>query len=377
MKVCIWDEAPSHYNSDFFNALRKNGIDLEVRYIRKISNNRVKEGWSGIESLPKNELYINPDSIDDAISSLPDWKDRIHIVVCNFSIPFYINLIRFLIKNNVKWIHRGERSGINLIKFVHFNYVAYKIFQPIFFNIKGHKKYSALINKYALGALAIGETAKNDFIKWGVSGKKIEILPYSEKELLIPTISPSWFKKNEKYFIYAGSLCKRKGIDVLIEAFLGLNFQNPDMSWKLILIGKDKTNGVYHKLVKKYNLSDRVIFTGTIDNCEINKHIYYGDVFILPAFFDGWGMVLNEAASLKKPLISTDWAGASMHLIQNGENGFIVKAKDINKLKHAMQFYIDNPNKVKIHGEKSFSIFQNYTVDACVKKFISAVHNWI
>jgi glycosyltransferase involved in cell wall biosynthesis len=100
------------------------------------------------------------------------------------------------------------------------------------------------------------------------------------------------------------------------------------------------------------------------------------DVFILPSLFDGWGAVLNEAASVKKPLISTDECGAAYHLIDDKKNGFRVKAGSVDHLRKAMQFYIDNPEKIIIHGKISHQIYKNFTPDKNVEQFLYSLIKW-
>ena len=374
MKICIWDPMPSHYGQHFYKVLSKH-IDLEVRYFEKVPKTRIDLGWNSYEYLPNNQKYI--ESLDESIISLPDWKNRIHII-SGYSFYFNKDLIKLFIKNNVKWAHWGERSGINLVKMIHFNYIMFDILYPLFIWARGYKKYAKLINRNALGAFAVGEASKKDFIHWGVNEHKIEILPYSINALSKPEESPPWFNAdNEKYFIYLGNLNKRKGIGVLLKAFEKLNFRNRRNKWKLILAGKDESCGFYNKLSERYKISDKVIFTGHIKAGEINKHIYYADVFVLPTLFDGWGVVINEAISIGKPVISTSQAGASIHLIKNGKNGFIVNAKDVLTLKNAMQSFIDNPNLISAYGENSFKIFQEYSPESNSIRFIDAINKWI
>ena len=374
MKICFWNTMPSHYTQPFYKVLSKH-VDLEVRYFEKVSKTRIDLGWNSYEYLPNNQKYV--ESLNEGIISLPDWKNRIHII-SGYSSHFNKDLIKLFIKNNVKWAHWGERSGINLVKMIHFNYIMFDILYPLFIWVRGYKKYAKLINRNALGAFAIGGAAKKDFINWGVNEHKIEILPYSINALSKPNESPSWFNAdNEKYFIYLGTLNKGKGIGILLKAFEKLNFRNRRNKWKLILAGKDESCGFYNKLSERYKISDKVIFTGPIKVGEINKHIYYADVFVLPTLFDGWGVVINEAISIGKPVISTNQAGASMHLIKNGKNGFIVNAKDDLTFKNAMQSFIDNPDLISAYGENSFKIFQEYSPESNSIRFIDAINKWI
>lgn len=374
LKICIWMNMPSHHQTAFFKALSdRKDIDLRIRYYKMISDDRKKLGWDD-HTLFSYEKYT--DNIDDAINSLVDWKERIHIIP-GISSPFLRELINMAIVENVKWIHWSERAGIGLAGLLHFNYSLINLFYPLFLRLKGYRKYSKQINQYALGAFAIGKLAKEDFLNWGVENQKIELLSYSLAALdKTKKVSIALKKKDEITFsfMYIGSLDERKGIDVLIKAFGKLNSSD---HWNLILVGDDRSNGIYMKQVEELGLIDRVKFTGVIDSSKINEYLNQADVFILPTRFDGWGAVLNEAASLKKAMISTNQAGAAYHLIKDGENGYMVKAGDINELSKAMKFYIDNPEKINTHGEKSFEILQKYTPEENAKLFVSTIKKWL
>lgn len=371
MKICIWMNMPSHHQSAFFRVLsERKDIDLQVRYYEKVPEVRKKLGWKDGKELGLNQTYI--DSVNTIESSIPDWKERIHIIP-GFSSPFLKELIDFTILNNLKWIHWSERSGIGLAKSLHYNYSLINLLTPLFLKAKGYKEYANKINEYALGAFAIGELAKKDFIKWGVNEKKIRFLPYSLDPLSKTIGIENLLKTDERLFMYVGALSKRKGIHELLLAFQKSISKFP--KWKLALIGDDRSNGLYKKQVKDLNIEENVIFTGVVPSNQINNYMEQADVFVLPTLFDGWGAVLNEAASLGKALISTDQAGAAYHLIKNGENGFMVKAKNIDELSNAMQYYMEHPEAINNYGQKSLELFKYYTPKKSAELFVSNIYD--
>jgi glycosyltransferase involved in cell wall biosynthesis len=93
-------------------------------------------------------------------------------------------------------------------------------------------------------------------------------------------------------------------------------------------------------LTESLNVSD-VEFIGSIIP-DRTKDIYkHADVFVLPSreldgYHEDWGLVVNEAMSMKLPVITTTAVGASYDMIINGHNGFIVKESSVEELYHAM-----------------------------------------
>jgi len=359
---------PSHHQSSFFDSLNScSDIDLKVFYYEKLSKDRKELGWSE-KTLSTYEQYVI--SLDDALISLKDWKERVHIIP-GFSSKFLKKLIKVVIKNNVKWIHWSERLGFGLAKMVNFNYFLFDALYPIFLRVKGYKRYAKKINRYALGVFAIGELAIEDFVKLGIKRDKIKFLPYSIKGLNYTNISK---QDNEITFIFIGVLNRRKGISILLKAFSKLP---NNYNYKLLLIGDDKSKGRYKEMAINLNIIDRVEFLGVKPNEEINRYLSKADIFVFPTLFDGWGVVLNEALSMGKAIISTNQAGASYHLIKDSKNGFIVDAKSVEELKEAMLFFLKNPNKIREYGLVSLDIFKYFTPQEIAKDFISNINYFL
>ena len=294
--------------------------------------------------------------------------------------PMYHQIMLFrvldcinLIENNLKWINWVERSGVRLFQLLRENSFLFSLFFPLYQRFY-NRTYAHQIEKYSLGTFVSGFKAEQDFLKKGVSKNKIKHLYYAleplEKSELIPNeLNNSKFKY---HFIYVGALSQRKGIDVLLKAFSKID-QN---EWGLILVGKDTMNGKYQDLAKKLKIQDKVQFTGAVEFTKVNEFMSFADVFILPTRFDGWGAVLNEAASLEMPIISTDECGAAYHLIQHDSNGYRVKTDSIKDLSNAMKIYLDTPENISKHGQVSLELFKHFLPMKNVKRLVAALEEW-
>jgi len=368
--ICIWMNMPSHHQSGFFDALYRNpAIDLKVRYYDLVNSEREKLGWQTSFILKDYEAYIGDNWRDELYSSATP-RERIHIIP-GIRAPILAEILNEIIKHNIKWVHWSERSGINFANKMRFNYLLIETLFPFFLYLKNYKKYAKLINQYAYGAFAQGILAKTDFIRWGIHHQKIEYLFYSIKQET-SSFEPSFSDKIS--FCYIGELSLRKGTDLLITSFQRLKEAK---NYELLLVGNDLGNGKYQKLANQLKIADRIRFVNTVPVSDVPKYIYNSAIFVLPSRFDGWGVVLNEAASFSKPLISTDQCGAAFHLIKNGENGFRVKSSSVSELSKAMQYYIDYPDQIEKHGKRSYEIYQDFTTDKNVERFLYALNKWI
>lgn len=356
-KILLWMNMKSHHQSGFISAMIDQGLDVKVFYYGTLSEDRKKLGWLESELIESVEYKVEPNI--SSINQCDDWRNRVHIVP-GIGTSFLRKLIKYLIVSNAKWFHWSE-AGHPGIKW----YLSYP--RKLWF--------SRMINKYSLGALAIGDMAKNDFLRWGVDLKKIYYLPYSVLPLELPEIKSEnydFLKKYKTRFLFVGQLCERKQTHVLIHAFSKMLNKFDDAC--LMLVGSGDEDK-YKKMVHKLGVKENIYFIGSMPASQIPEVMNVCDVFVLPSKFDGWGMVLAEAASMSKALIATDRCGAASHLITHGENGYIVPANKEGALIHAMKSYCCNNELSYQHGLKSIIKYNFITPKECAKKLCEILNN--
>jgi glycosyltransferase involved in cell wall biosynthesis len=106
-----------------------------------------------------------------------------------------------------------------------------------------------------------------------------------------------------------GSVTPRKGHLLLIEALAELR----DFAWRLTCIGsleRDRTAAAaLHRTIAANNLGDRVALVGECRPELLSAAYRDADLFVLPSFEEGYGMVYAEALAHGLPIIATT-AGA-------------------------------------------------------------------
>jgi glycosyltransferase involved in cell wall biosynthesis len=105
------------------------------------------------------------------------------------------------------------------------------------------------------------------------------------------------------------TLTPRKGHDRLIRALARLR----DRDWRLTLVGSTDRDGEtgerIRRLVHRSSLDDRVSFAGEAHGAALDEHYRQADVFVLPTFHEGYGMVVAEALAFGLPIVSTRTGG--------------------------------------------------------------------
>ncbi|HEY9129219.1 MAG TPA: glycosyltransferase, partial [Sulfurovum sp.] len=99
---------------------------------------------------------------------------------------------------------------------------------------------------------------------------------------------------------------------------------------------------------KAYLETGEVIWLGHRDDVLLLTAM--SDIYVLPSYREGVPRTLLEAASMGKPIITTDTVGCR-EVVVNGENGYLIPVKDEISLAEKIEYLANDPNKRKIMGE--------------------------
>lgn len=138
------------------------------------------------------------------------------------------------------------------------------------------------------------------------------------------------------YFCAVGRLVEQKGFDMLIQAYAQARTKNSRLP-KLIIVGIGEQLDELNRLAESLNVQEYVEFYGFTDNP------YYiirnAQAFILSSRHEGMPTALVEAMYLNTPVIAFDCPTGPSELIENGSNGFLVEANNVDKLADAIIQY--------------------------------------
>lgn len=142
------------------------------------------------------------------------------------------------------------------------------------------------------------------------------------------------------------SLSPRKGHDVLLRALAGVRGR----SWRLVCVGSttrdpDTARGL-RELVRELGLTDHVLFAGEADADTTGACYAASDVFVLPTWYEGYGMVVAEALARGLPVVATP-TGAIPDLL-GGEAGLLVGPGDVPGWTDALERLFDPAQRARL-----------------------------
>lgn len=184
------------------------------------------------------------------------------------------------------------------------------------------------------GIAAIGEVAAEAYRDL-FPGKPIFNIPYFCNLEPYQTASASKSPRSGDVIevLFSGQMIDRKGVDVLLTAFIEAAATNPKLRLKLLGSGPEKAR--YMAMVPT-NLHNRVDFAGHKEPLELPAIFAAADIFCLPSRHDGWGVVVNEALGAGLPILVSDAVGAGRDLVRDGVNGLVTPAGDVPSLAAAI-----------------------------------------
>lgn len=152
-------------------------------------------------------------------------------------------------------------------------------------------------------------------------------------------------------FGFVGRVVDRKGINELFSAFSMLYEKNHNIA--LLIVGPIEEEQLNDKsIISKLEEHPGIFLVGKKNQNEIPLYLAIQDAFVLPAWWEGFGNVLIQAAAMGIPVISTYGTG-TRDAVNENYNGLLVAVKDENALHNAMlNLYEDNlyAKKLGVNG---------------------------
>ncbi len=150
--------------------------------------------------------------------------------------------------------------------------------------------------------------------------------------------SPVAINHNEHFiFLFIGRLIKDKGIFEFVEASRILKKKYPLISFNVI--GPFWHQNLKSNTITKSDLQNWIV-EGIIDyegeKKDIRKFIGRADCIVLPSYREGTSNILLEAASMEKPIVTTNTTGCK-ETVENGVTGYLCKVKDSKDLADKME----------------------------------------
>ena len=166
--------------------------------------------------------------------------------------------------------------------------------------------------------ISVSPSTSEALKKIGIAENNITIIHNGlDHEMLRPTREKTTFPS----IIYLGRLKKYKRLSLLIDAFTKILTEFPQA--RLFLVGTGDEETSLRNLTKKYNLADRVTFSGFVTDQEKVDLLSQSWVFVTPSLVEGWGLSVLEANACGTPAIAFAVPGLQNSIVDQ-KTGFLI-----------------------------------------------------
>ncbi len=227
------------------------------------------------------------------------------------------------------------------------------------------------IFKLGSAFLAIGSKNQKYYEAFGIDPQKIFRVPFA--------VDNTFFSQRTDQLRGEAAELRKKlninpGLPVVLFAskFIGRKrpldmlkaFHTNDLMAKaaLVYVGSGPEETTLRSYVDQHGLQN-IHFLGFQNQSQLPKYFALADVFVLPSENEPWGLVVNEAMCARLPVILAEEIGAAEDLLFHGENGFKYRAGDISALGNYLRYLIENPERRRQMGHRSYEIIQAWSFE--------------
>ena len=148
---------------------------------------------------------------------------------------------------------------------------------------------------------------------------------------------------NRRTILYVGRIEPLKGLDILLKAIALLN---DSTGANLIIVGgsleKDAELERLNTLANNLDISDIVTFTGSVDQEYLPDYYNAADVFVLPSWYESFGLAALEAMACGTPVVVSRVGGLTT-FVEHGKTGHLVPWRCPEAFARSLETLLANP----------------------------------
>lgn len=153
---------------------------------------------------------------------------------------------------------------------------------------------------------------------------------------------PAGVKHNQQIVLAVCYLIKRKGVDVLLEAWSKIITRHPKA--RLWIVGNGPEEANLKQLTKELQLESKVRFWGFVDNKKVGRYYAEAGIFVSPTRAEPFGQTLLEAMAAGLPIVASATGGIID--IVTKEVGYIFPVDDVGRLATALDKLLREPKQI-------------------------------
>lgn len=235
-----------------------------------------------------------------------------------------------------------------------------------------------LVRRRVAGAVCIGTLNRRYYEHYGFGGDRLFFAPYVvDDEFFAGQAGPAaeraaqWraelgIPPDATVVGFAAKLSAVKDCATLVEAFGRVAKGNV----ALAIVGDGPLRADLERRASRY--PDACIrFAGFANQRQMPAAYALCDVFALPSVFEPWGLAINEAMNLSRPVIVSDQVGCAPDLVA-ADNGWTFPAGDVDALAAILAQALASRPRLADMGRASVARIAGWGMEQAVQGFVHA-----
>jgi glycosyltransferase involved in cell wall biosynthesis len=174
--------------------------------------------------------------------------------------------------------------------------------------------------------------------------------------------------REDAVVLFAGKLESKKRPLDLLHAFTQARLSDAS----LLFVG----SGPLEQQVRAAAAGHPRIFFAPFQNQSLMPRTYaVCDVFVLPSFgkYETWGLAVNEAMCMNRPIIVSDHVGCAQDLVAPYQNGLIFNAGDVPALARCLQEALSDRARLRNWGARGRAMIEDYSYSQATHGLMAAM----
>ncbi len=216
------------------------------------------------------------------------------------------------------------------------------------------------------------------FVRNGlVASKYTDRIPGSGIDIDSFKSSNNIFMENQEIiFLFVARLIREKGIEEYIEAIKMIKDITFDKPVKFQIIGDlypSNPSSIQDKELNGWIEDGLVEYFGYQE--DVKSFIEKSSCVVLPSYREGLSKSLLEAASMEKPIITTNVSGCR-DVVDDGVNGYLCEVKDSYSLKNQLVKMIElTPSQRENMGKRGRKkVINEFSDERVIEKYLNSIH---
>lgn len=164
------------------------------------------------------------------------------------------------------------------------------------------------------GLFAMSRHAADEFLRLsGMPSEKVHVV-HAGVNTIVQSKENTTSPVDAPFLLFAGRDFRRKGGDIVLQAFPLLRRQHPEL--KLVIAGPRQWEWG--------DIPEGVIYLGDIARTQLQGYFRHAKAYVMPSRYEAYGIAFAEALCFGLPVIARN-AFAMKEIVEHGRNGYLME----------------------------------------------------